>query len=520
METITPPFGSSGSPLIIHRRRITDHQLEELVMHEIKQKGEFTLFPPSPLNFYSRHHGFGHGVGHGVGHHKSPHKTKEYEENKRSLKVHREFSEKEFSIGDFETEVVSTGKPISEFVPYYVWHESTGVHCCNLTTGEISTGKNVTVGLNNFAHSFSLARVDNDPRAIIREVDQAFGCADGKEAGHVLGINPALLESFKLNHQRTAVKKGGIEYFEELILPITLEKVIPVSVFPKKAPYWYGGNDRIPESKYQATIEYQGGVRTDGLIGKIIGTECTVLEVVSVEKDEEYENWYKAQAQRMVKHIVLGSVIGLALITGAVVVYRLSDYQAVSHTQEILREGKNLGDPAYYIAKAKREVADVSPERKSLVETVIADDLVMQDRDAQARHFYANAVSLDSHNYYAAYGVLITDVIENIVCKKTERLEKVRFLFITQDEMVSYYTCNWKVQDRREPLYARANTLLANVRAEDQDALLEQVLIDARALSASLIPIHEQRDSFVDRLIVYSKGQKYVRRFFDGGGPK
>ncbi len=501
----------SGVPPIIHRKRISDKDLERVVLGQIQQRPDFTLFTQKPelARAYETHLSY--------------RQTFEHDENLRALQSRSEFSRVDIHVSSSSDEVTifSTGKPISEFVPYYVWHETSGVHCYNLTTGETTTGTNVTVALNNFAHPSSLARVHNDPKAIIRQVDQAFGIAQAKNEGRVLEINPSLLASFTLNHTKSVVDAGSIEYFEELVLPIGIEKIIKVDVFKVPSGYKTYDSERVPESKYLATIKYQGGVRTDSLTGKIIGTECTVLEVVSIEKDEKYEFQSKAQFRNTIKSWIVGSIAGLALITGGILAYLSSDDWAVFHTQEILREGKTLGDPAYYRAKAEREVADASPERKSLVETVIADDLVMQDKDAQARHFYANAVSLDPHNYYAAYGVLITDVIGNIACKKTERPEKVRFLFITQDEMVSYYTCNWKIEDRREPIYARANTILAHVRAEDHDTSLEQAIIDARALSASLVPIREQRGAFEDRLIVYSNtGQQYVRRFFDGGGPK
>lgn len=131
-----PPSGSSRDSLpIIHRRRISDKELEQLVLGQIQQQPDFTLFThlQSPQH---RTHGRNH----------SYREVLEHDENRRVLLSRPEFSGEMFdrylgqtfkvAYSSTEVKVLSIGKPISEFVPYYVWHEDSGVHCYNLTTGK------------------------------------------------------------------------------------------------------------------------------------------------------------------------------------------------------------------------------------------------------------------------------------------------------------------------------------------------------------------------------------------------
>ncbi len=514
-----PPSDSShGSSPVIHRRRISDADLERLVLSQIQENSDFTLFTPKfILPSQSQYHGHGYGIK------PSHHQKDEHDENLRVLQSRSEFSRMPVHVSSTSNEVrvLSTGKPISEFVPYYVWHEHSGIHCYNLITGETTTGTNATVALNNFTHPHSITGVHNDPKVVIRQVDQTFGIAQAKNEGHVLEINPSLLASFKLNHQKSHIDAGRIEYFEELVLPVEIEKRVPFDVFKESSGYKTYDRERAPESKYFATIKYQGGVRTDSLTGKIIGTECTVMEVVSIKKDQDYGIQQQTEKRKIIRLWIAGSVAGLVLLTGGILGYLSSDSWAVSNTQNILREGISLGDPFYYRNQAEQKVADASPERRSLVASVIADDLVLQDNDRQARSYYSRAVSFDSHNFYARYGVLITDVIAGISCTKTVRQEKVNFLLFTQDKMVPYYTCTWKNEKDRDIQYASADRLLVDLRAAGHGGgSLERDIITARTLSASSIPIRDQKEAFIDRYIGFAfQGNSTTRqRTFEGGG--
>ncbi|MBI5002118.1 hypothetical protein HZC31_01920 [Candidatus Woesearchaeota archaeon] len=508
------PRSLDGSSPVIHRRRITDDQLEQLVLHEIQQHTDFTLFLPPCTPKY-----------HGFYHDKHPHRQPrpEDEENYRVLRSRPEFSGKKFDISSSHptVTVVSTGKPISEFVPYYVWHETSGIHFYNLTTGQTTTGRHATVDLNHFAHPHALARVHNDPKALIRQVDRAFGPASSKSDGRFLEIDPSLLKDFTLHYGHSAlVQEGGIEYFEELILPITLRKIFSVDVV-KDTSSSSVHIDRSPkplESKYVVTIEYQGGVRTDNLAGNIVGAECSVLDVSSVKKDQNYAVQQQTHTRKLIRQWITGVSAGLVLLTGGILGYRSSDHWAIFHTQNILREGMVLGDPSYYRNQAEQEQAGASPERQSLVATVIADYLVLQDNDALARSYYSRAVSFNSHNYYARYGVLITDVISGIGCTKTVREEEVSYLFFTQKETIPYYTCGWKDENNRALQHTHADRLLADLRGAGTDASLEASIITARTLSASSLPIVNQNYGFVKRSVQYASQLKVVQKTFDGGG--
>ena len=87
--------------------------------------------------------------------------------------------------------------------------------------------------------------------------------------------------------------------------------------------------------------------------------------------------------------------------------------------------------------------------------------------------------------------------------------------------MVPYYTCTWKNEKDRDIQYASADRLLVDLRAAGHGGgSLERDIITARTLSASSIPIRDQKEAFIDRYIGFAfQGNSTTRqRTFEGGG--